>query len=101
MNNIEEYQNLIELLKKALEFYADTNNYHGAMGTVAMIDLDEHGSQARFALNKIKEMTDTKDKMEADFVKNMGEAIENNESTDNMLKIIEEFKNLGNADNNI
>ena len=66
----------------------------------APIALDE-GSQARFALDKIKEITEANEKMEADFVKNMNEAFESNENTEDMLKIIEEFKNLGNANNNL
>jgi len=100
MNNIEDYQNLISLLKKALEFYADKENYLFYTHKDAPIALDE-GTQARFALDKIKEITAANEKMEADFVKNMSEAIENNENTEDMLKIIEEFKNLGDANNNI
>lgn len=59
-NNIEEYQNLVGMLKKALEFYANKNNYKKPVEfskypVLSMIDLDEHGSQARFALKKIQE----------------------------------------------
>ena len=50
MNTPEEYENLISVMKKALEFYADQRNYDGPMGNAALIDLDEHGSQARLLL---------------------------------------------------
>ncbi len=56
MNNIEEYQNLIELLKKALQFYADASNYIKLENKPSNIELDEYGSQARFAISKIDEM---------------------------------------------
>jgi len=100
MNNIEEYQNLVGLLKNALKFYANEDNYLFYNNKDAPVALD-NGSQARFALKKIEEASEASDKMEADYVKNLTEAIENNNNTEDMLKIIEEFKNLGNADNNI
>ena len=52
MNNLEDYQNLIEVLKHALMFYANEKNY---IGNPAMINVDQQGSQARFALKKIQE----------------------------------------------
>ena len=40
MNTPEEYENLISVMKKALEFYADQRNYDGPMGNAALIDLE-------------------------------------------------------------
>jgi len=75
MMSHEEYENLIMLQKKALEFYADKNNYHGAMGNAAMVDIDEHGSQARFALKKVQETLDKNQKLQDDYNKVIGETI--------------------------
>jgi hypothetical protein len=65
--NSEQYENLIELLKQALKFYADSGNYNGAMGTIAPIASDEYGSQARFALKKLQETLDADKKMKDDY----------------------------------
>ena len=103
-HSIEEYQNLIELLKKALEFYADKKNYIQKAGgyneLTSQIELDG-GSQAQFALEKIKELSEFNKNIENDFVKNITNAIENEENTENIFKLIEDFKNLKNEDNNI
>jgi len=92
-----EDPNLIELLRQALLFYADENNYSGTKGNAALIGLDK-GSQARFALTKIREFTETNEKLEADYMKNMNEAIKADESPENILKIIEGFKNIAKND---
>ena len=98
MNSIEEYQNILELLKRALEFYADTRNYEGSMGTVASIALDEYGSQARFALAKIKEIKDGEEKMQSDYdkiVNNMSDEINKNPMANiDYGKLIEEYRKL-------
>lgn len=103
-HSIEEYQNLIELLKKALEFYADKKNYVQKAGgyneLTSRVELDG-GSQAQFALEKIKELSEFNKNIENDFVKNITNAIENEENTENIFKLIEDFKNLKNEDNNI
>ena len=97
MNKTEDNPNLVELLRQALLFYANEENYVSEGDSTPMINIDS-GSQARFALSKIKEFTDTTEKLEADYMKNMHEAIEGEESPENMLKIIEGFKNIGNGD---
>ena len=56
------------------EFYADVRNYEGPMGTIAPIDLDEHGSQARFALDLTKKLSDQNQKMQDDYDKLIMEA---------------------------
>lgn len=101
MKENEENPNLIELLRQALLFYADERNYEqnkNAGGELTSLIEVDNGSQARFALSKIREFTETTEKLEADYMKNMNEAIESGESPENVLKIIEGFKNIVNGD---
>jgi hypothetical protein len=103
-----EDQNLIELLRQALLFYADERNYEppkhdssvcvtSSQNMKPMIEVD-NGSQARFALTKIREFNEASEKLEADYMKSMNEAIEKGESPENVLKIIEGFKNIAKGD---
>jgi len=96
-----ENQNLIELLRQALLFYANERNYEQNQNAgdelTSLIEVD-NGSQARFALTKIREFTETTEKLEADYMKNMQEAIEGEDSPENVLKIIEGFKNITKSD---
>lgn len=97
MNN-EQYENLIELLKQALKFYADKKNYLFYKDKNAPIALDE-GSQARFALQKAQEILDADKKLQEDWVidENIS-AIENNpidfSSMIKTLKNIEDDSNV-------
>jgi DNA-directed RNA polymerase subunit L len=104
MNSIEEYKNVVELLKQALKFYAEMGNYdakHPINGTLfSPIEMD-NGAQARFALNKLEELEKLSQNWEDEFMKNVTNAIENNEPVDNVLKMIEDFKNLTSEDNNV
>ena len=102
MNSPEEYLNLIALLEKALEFYADLRNYDGPMGNISMIDLDEHGSQARFALSKSKEMIEANRKMQEDYDRFTLEAdsMESSGET-NSIDLINLFIQTRDEDNNI
>ena len=92
--SIEQYENLVELLKQALKFYANPSNYNGAMGTIAPIDSDEYGSQARFALSKIDEINQINKKLENDLINSIDDV--SNESTENMMNIIKLYKNIDN-----
>ena len=92
-----ENENLIELLRQALLFYANEENYEAIDQQLSLMVVDS-GSQARFALSKIREFTESSEKLEADYMKNMNEAIEGEESPENILKIIEGFKNIANGD---
>jgi len=104
----KENPNLIELLRQALLFYADERNYEvpkhdssmcvtTAITLKPLIETDK-GSQARFALSKIREFNEASEKLEADYMKNMNEAIEQGESPENVMKIIEGFKNIAKGD---
>lgn len=98
MNNIEEYQNQVELLKQALLFYADENNYQSGMGNPSLIDLDEHGSQARFALQQLEKLDALNQKMEEDYVKNLSAQIPN-ETPEGILNLMKEIKKAGQDEN--
>jgi len=95
---IEDYKNLVELLKQALLFYANDENYASPKGGGFTMMTIDGGSQARFALTKITEFTESGEKLEADYMKNMHEAIQGEESPENILKIIEGFKNIAKND---
>lgn len=69
-NSIEGYQNTIELLKRALEFYALKENYvvnHPLNNELfSYVEMDG-GTQARFMLDKIEEIDELNKKMEKDY----------------------------------
>jgi len=99
---IEENYNLVNLLKTTLEFYADERNYIGPMGNIAPIDLDEHGFQARFALEKVKELEEQNKKMLEDYDKILAgyeqlQALQSNVDPEELIKALK----LLNDDKNI
>jgi len=87
----EEYLNLIELLKQALMFYGDKENYLFYKNKDAPIALDE-GSQAKFALEKIALFQDDRDEQEKEFVKNMISAIEADVNPEIIMGLISTYK---------
>jgi hypothetical protein len=99
MNNIEDYQNLVIVLKKVLEFYANKENYEVNVPQnnvlYAYIEMDK-GVQAKFALEKIQEFEKNGKSMEDDFIKNLTTAIQNNEEMPKMLQMIEDFRKINN-----
>jgi hypothetical protein len=103
MNSPEEYENVFALLKKALEFYADARNYDGPMGNIAPIDLDEHGSQARFVLKQTEELIEQNRKMQEDYDRLMAasDILQATEDMADPQKLIEHFKLFGNEDKNV
>lgn len=77
---IDEYQNQLDLLKEALKFYADEQTYSD-LNSVAPIILDEHGSQARFALEQLEKLERVNKKLKEDYNRIIGETIKAIEST--------------------
>ena len=71
--NKDQYINIIELQKQALQFYADENNYVKKLPDLSInklvshIDLDK-GTQARFVLNQIKSLNDFNENIESEYV---------------------------------
>jgi len=103
MNSTQDYENLIELLKIALEFYAnkknyDKTNYSESRGNISSIDLDEYGSQARFALNKIKEIREINEKLVKDYSAEI-EAVQN-KGEQEIINTIGILKKMSNDNNN-
>ena len=99
--SIEEYKNVIELLRLALEFYANKDNYGDSLyekHPSPPILLDK-GHQATFALERLKEFNNYHDLN--DMMKSITDAIEEGKNPQEILKIIQENKKLNNADNNI
>jgi len=92
MNN-EEDVNLIALLKEALKFYANKENYLFYKNKDAPVAIDE-GHQARFALEKVIEFDKLLDKVNEEYDKYVNGIIEKEESPENMLKIIEDLKRV-------
>jgi hypothetical protein len=110
MNSIEELQNLIELLKQALNFYANGENYKGNKSassccsgiSVSKVEMDE-GIQARFALKQAEELIETNRKMQEDYDRLMS-AADQLQATGDMAdpqELIKAFKILGNEDKNV
>lgn len=87
MINNEQYENLIILLKIALEFYADKETYLFFKDKDAPITLDE-GSQARFALSKIEEIDGLNQDIENDY-QNMSDGVINEADSDFLKKVAE------------
>lgn len=95
--NKEEDQNLIALLKEALLFYSNDSNYYTPSESKSLIIMD-NGSQARFALQKADELTETFDKINKDYDSYITNTIKSEENPENVLKIIEDLKNVRNGD---
>lgn len=97
--SIEDYQNIVELLKQALLYYADKKHYdvnHNVNGELySSIELDG-GIQARFALNKLEEFNklgeDVKEVEELE--DNLKELLKNEPSGSAFLKIIENYEKM-------
>ena len=104
MNSTQDYENLIELLRQALLFYANKenynkNNYSESRGYQSMIDLDEYGSQARFALKKIKEIREINEKLVKDYSAEI-EAVQN-KGEQEIINTLGILKKMSNGNNNI
>lgn len=83
MNSIEDYQNLVELLKLALEFYAKANNDE--------FNIDK-GFQAKFALSKIRELEGEYEKMVKEYnnsldINDLGEVFDKLENDLDEIKL--------------
>ena len=116
MNNIEDYQNLVELLKQVLLFYGNESNYPKTICitgddnmkigiNLSQIEIDK-GSQARFVINKIDEINAINQKMLDDYVNisekmlsNTENRIENNNIE--VQELLKSIKELNGQDNNI
>jgi hypothetical protein len=104
MNNVEEYQNLVSILKSALEFYANKDNYDAKhpINNVLFSHIEmDCGAQAKFALGKIQDMENSHKMLESEYNKSMELGITEEESAKTVQKMIEEFKNLSESGNKV
>jgi hypothetical protein len=103
LNTIEELQNLVGLMQEALKFYADVRNYEGPMQTIAPIDSDEHGSQARFALDLAKKLADNNQKMQDEYDKLVmeTESMDFSDGETNPMELLRVFVETHKDDKNI
>jgi hypothetical protein len=91
----DDYINIIELLKQALKFYANTNNYSVnrkvSDSIFSAIQMDS-GVQARFAIEKIKALIEEKEKT----VKYYNEIVKSSEnlSEEEQIKLINKLITL-------
>jgi len=101
MNNITEYQNIIELLKRTLEFYSELANYVQNKPVnnelLSMVEMD-NGEQARFALKKIIEFNKNKLDTIGEHIKNAEDALENSDNVDELYETLNQLKKI--ADEN-
>lgn len=88
--------NNIELIKQALLFYANEDNYNGARDIVGLVEKDR-GHQARFALKQIEELDDINEKIKSDYNDIINDAKEE-ENPENILNIINKIKDIESED---
>lgn len=109
----EEYENQISLLKEALKFYANKNNYYCSpelrsnveLGTCisvqksvtdTMINSDK-GHQARYALEQLNIVEEANKKMKEDYDKIIGDTIKAIEN--HPIDLTDAIKNLKDLNN--
>jgi len=94
-DEIQQYKNLVELLKQALSYYADEEIYKDNDNNSIMLD---KGHQARFALNQIGLIKKASNKTEDDYINDINQAIKTNKSYDEMLKIMRDYKKISESE---
>lgn len=93
MNNTQ-YENIIVLLKKALEFYADEDNYvQKAVGSelVTRIEMD-NGYQARFAIDNINKLKEFDEKIFIEYTNELQGSLKTEISGEELLNMLNLFK---------
>lgn len=102
MMSKEQYENLIVLLENVLKYYADESNYMVVPESESIlrpkpelrrpsgIEID-NGSQARFAINKIKELRETMDSAEDEYNRLIKES-RNMDTPDSIQRILNKLK---------
>lgn len=102
-NDDEKLLNEIVLLKQGLEFYANEENYDVNRPVddklYSPVELDK-GSQARFALKRVDDVLNEYQKMIDEYMDTVKNQVEQN-SSEGMLKLIEEIKKVGNDNKHI
>lgn len=93
MTDNQDILNQITLMKEALKFYANEVNYEPDSD---MIDKDR-GSQARYALEQLEKIREINEEMGEDYVKLLEKELDKAKTPDGIKKLINEIKNIDNA----
>jgi len=92
----ENYENIINLLKQTLEFYADDNTYSQSEseneGIIKIFN--DKGEYAKKTLKLVNDLEKSIESYENDYEKYMKSAEENINSTEEANNIINKLKNL-------
>lgn len=98
--NESEYQNLIEILKTTLEFYAREGNWNPennpsvcAVELKSLVELDG-GTQAKFALEKIRNFHINQQDNIEEYIKQVEENLEDTTEIDDLYKTLQEVKKI-------
>lgn len=93
--NLEEYKNQVELLKQALLFYADEENYKGYYNgkevESSLVGVD-NGSQAKFALEQLKKVEAANQEINDDYIKYLSEETDKTQTPEGIINLIKEIK---------
>jgi len=93
----DEYENQISLLKEALKFYADPNNYMAKTEHSFPIMYKDVGHQARFALEQLKIVEEANEKIKNDYDRIIDDTIKLIEN--HPINLTDTIKNLKDLDN--
>lgn len=95
MNSLEELRSKIELMKQALLFYGNKENYLFFKNKDAPVALDE-GTQARFALKQLEDLDEMNEEMGQEYMEFFKKEAK---TPENIMKLINEIKNVDDIDN--
>jgi len=93
MSDIIELKNQIELMKQALRFYADKENWLFYKNKDAPAALDE-GAQARFALEQLDKIDGINEELSEDYIKLVENEISKTNTPEGIKKLINEIKKI-------
>lgn len=98
MNSLEELRSKIELMKQALLFYGNKENYLFFKNKDAPVALDE-GTQARFVLKQLEDLDEMNEEMGKEYMEFFKKEANEAKTPENIMKLINEIKNIDDIDN--
>ena len=98
MNSLEELRSKIELMKQALLFYGNKENYLFFKNKDAPVALDE-GTQARFALKQLEDLDEMNEEMGKEYMEFLKKESNEAKTPESIMKLINEIKNIDDIDN--
>lgn len=91
--NSEQYENLIALMREALSFYANIDNYKTNTELFSKIGVD-NGFQAKYTLKQVQETLEINQKMLIDYNEGLNENMDWTENSINVDNILNSMKNI-------